>query len=295
MLNNLNKAIGYVEQQISVAKEYYGEFRLYNIGSYAINHFVSRKGFSKQIDISYGMHERHQLDLFRTEKPKPKRPLLIFVHGGAWSSGDKKDYHFFGQSFATEGYDVAIVNYRLSPEHIFPNYVDDFILALDYLNKNQNELKINTENMLLVGHSAGAFNIMSAVYYPDDQMAVYSKNIKAIVGLAGPYHFDYKNDPLCADAFDQELSYQRVMPYYFVKSNKIKHYLFMAENDQIVADWNAVDLNRKLTEYNNHSEVIVIPKTGHITIMGSVSSLFSQFFRTKAEILRVLDEALNEV
>jgi len=293
MRNKLNKLSGYANQKISVAKAYYSEFRLYNVGRFALNHFVSNKGFYKKIDIAYGECERQKLDLYQTERKK--RALLVFVHGGAWSSGDKKDYHFFGQAFATEGFDVAIVNYRLAPHDIFPNYVDDLVLALDYLNENQSSLNIDTDNMILMGHSAGAFNIMSAVYYPEKNGAYTQQNIKALIGLAGPYHFNYKNDPLCADAFDQEQPYQHVMPYYFVHHNKIKHYLFMAEKDQIVADWNAIDLNQKLKDHNNHSEMIVIPKTGHITIMGSVSSLFSPFFQTKTEILRALDETLNEV
>jgi len=79
------------------------------------------------------------------------------------------------------------------------------------------------------------------------------------------------------------------MPYYFVEKNDVKHYLFLAENDQIVKDSNSFDLKNKLEEQGNHCEIHVIPKTGHISIIGSVSSLFSRFFRTRSEIVRVLD------
>ena len=43
-----------------------------------------------------------------------------------------------------------------------------------------------------MGHSAGAFNVMSAVYHPKPNTIQCLGNIKAIFGLAGPYHFDYK-------------------------------------------------------------------------------------------------------
>ena len=296
MFNNLNKIVGLANQKFTVLKEYSENFRLYNVGSFAVNRLVSNKGFKKIIDIPYGENERHKFDLYRTEVPKPERPLIVFVHGGAWNAGDKKDYHFLGHAFVTEGYDVAIINYRLAPENIFPAYVDDLVLALEYLTDQQTEFGIECKNIILLGHSAGAFNIMSAIYYPH-HMGGYKQqeNIKAIIGLAGPYHFDYKDDPLCANAFDQSISYKQVMPYYFVEKNHIHHYLLMADRDQIVADWNAVDLNEKLNEQQNHSKIIVVPKTGHITIMGSVSSLFSPFFQTKAEILSAIDEALNKV
>ena len=74
------------------------------------------------------------------------------------------------------------------------------------------------------------------------------RKIKAIVGLAGPYHFDYKGDPLAEDAFDQGVSYKEVMPYYFVKQNNIKHYLLMAENDQLVKQHNTLDMDQALRE-----------------------------------------------
>lgn len=293
MFNNVTKLLGYAHQQLSVTKKYCEEFRLYGIGSFAINHFASNKGFTKNSNIAYGTHTRHRLDLFKTHQPKEHRPLIVFVHGGAWSYGDKKDYHFLGQSFATEGYDVAVINYRLAPNYIFPSYVDDLVLAVDYLVQHQSELEISTEQLIFMGHSAGAFNVISAIYSPQNYHLSFKENIKAIIGLAGPYHFDYKNDPLCADAFDQDVPYQDVMPYYFVEKNAIKHYLFMAENDRIVADTNTIDLDFQLRAHHNHSEIIVIPKTGHITIMGSVASLFSSFFRTKPEIIKALDEALN--
>lgn len=294
MFNNVNKLLGYANKKILVTKKLYEDFRLYDVGSFALNNLTSNKGFTKQVNIRYGLHERQQLDLYKADKPKKNRPLIVFVYGGAWSHGDKKEYHFVGQAFATEGYDVAIIDYRLAPEFIFPSYVDDVKLALDYLIQHQTQLDIQTDQLILLGHSAGAFNVMSAVYDPQDQPLEFKKHIKAIIGLAGPYHFDYKNDPLCADAFDQTVPYQQVMPYYFVKNNTIKHYLFVAENDQIVADSNMTDLDAQLKFHGNHSEIIVIPRTGHITLMGSISSLFSPFFLTKSEVLRVIDEALSE-
>ena len=72
------------------------------------------------------------------------------------------------------------------------------------------------------------------------------EQIRAIIGLAGPYHFDYKDDPICADAFDQSIPYQQVMPYYFVENTSTKHYLFMAERDNIVGHFNSQDLDRVL-------------------------------------------------
>ena len=144
-----------------------------------------------------------------------------------------------------------------------------------------------------MGHSAGAFNVMSALYHPHPYSLQCRSQIRAIIGLSGPYHFDYKDDPLCAEAFDQSVPYQQVMPYYFVESNQVRHYLFLAANDQVVGHSNSQDLHRILQEKGNYSQMITIPGTGHVSIMGSVSSLFSRYFQTKQQILIVLEEALK--
>jgi hypothetical protein len=134
---------------------------------------------------------------------------------------------------------------------------------------------------------------MSVVYSAQSQNFKYKDQIKAIVGLAGPYHFDYVGDPLSEHAFDHKISYQQVMPYYFIEPNQIKHYLLVAEQDQVVERKNALDLDIALRQKGNHSHIAVIPKTGHITIVATLASLMSHYFKTKRTILHFLEEALE--
>lgn len=279
-----------LQSKIEQARTLYKEFRLYDLGSFALNRFTPKDGFEQVPNVRYGLKPRHRLDIYRSVEKLSHQPLIVFVHGGAWQHGNKRDYLFIGETFAKEGYDVAVINYQLAPKNIFPSFVDDLTQALNYLHQNQDKLEISTENVVLMGHSAGAFNVMSAVYHPKPNTIQCLGNIKAIFGLAGPYHFDYKGDPLAEDAFDQGISYKEVMPYYFVNQNNIKHYLLMAENDQIVKKHNTLDMDQALREKGNHSHIAVIPKTGHITILASLSSFISHYFRTKRTILHFLEE-----
>ncbi|WP_347460729.1 alpha/beta hydrolase [Acinetobacter sp. ANC 7454] len=282
-----------LSSHLNVARQVYRDFRLYDLGSYALNRLTPKAGYNVEKHLAYGLKARQRFDLYRTAQPLTHRPLIVFVHGGAWMHGDKKDYQFIGEAFAREGYDVVIPNYHLAPEYIFPHYVDDLHLLLDYLQASSHRLQISVENIVLMGHSAGAFNVMSAVYYPKQHKSERLANIRAIIGLAGPYHFDYKDDPLCADAFDQSVPYQQVMPLYFVQPQPVKHYLFIAEKDTIVGHFNSHDLDRVLKQHGNHSHVISISKLGHITIVGSLSSLFSRFFPTKSKVLWALEDAFK--
>ena len=293
MFNKLQPFIKGLNRSVEYARLLYRDFRIYDVGSYALNRLTPRKGYFVQENVAYGLRARHRLDLFRTQTPREHRPLIVFVHGGAWMHGDKKDYRFIGEAFAKEGFDVAVINYHLAPEHIFPTSIDDLSLALNFLNVHQQKYQISTEKVVLMGHSAGAFNVMSALYHPKPYEIQCRSQITAIIGLAGPYHFDYKGDPICADAFDQNRPYQEVMPYYFVEPNTVKHYLLVAENDDVVGLSNAVDLDRRLKEKGNYSQLWTVPRIGHISMIGSVSSLFSRYFTTKQKIMQALEDALK--
>lgn len=289
----MKQLIQQVQENVIRAKNFYQEFRLYDLASYSINYLTPKDTFEKEEHLAYGLKARNRLDLYRSKNPKKQKPLIVFVHGGSWQHGNKRDYLFIGETFAREGFDVAVINYQLAPENIFPAFVDDLAQAIHYLNQNKVKLNISTDNMILMGHSAGAFNVMSVVYSAQSQNFKYKDQIKAIVGLAGPYHFDYKDDPLSEHAFDPKTSYQQVMPYYFIEPNHIKHYLLVAEQDQVVERKNALDLDIALRQKGNHSHIAVIPKTGHITIVATLASLMSHYFKTKRTILHFLEEALE--
>lgn len=293
-----NQKIQIIRQQLNQKYDHvrnlYREFRVYDLGSIAVNRLTPKKGYRTLHNIAYGLRARHRLDLYISESGN-HRPLIVFVHGGAWSHGDKRDYRFVGEAFARFGYDVAVINYQLAPQHKFPCYVDDLALALEFLNHQQSKFAISTAKIALMGHSAGAFNIASLLYNPRNFESPIRQNIRTIIGIAGPYHFDYKGDPLAEPAFNQQVPYQQVMPYYFVEKNDIQHYLFLADNDQLVEPKNSYDFQEKLLEQGNHCEVRVIPRTGHVSIMGSVSSLFSHFFQTRTEVIKALDAAMKDI
>jgi acetyl esterase/lipase len=93
-------------------------------------------------DIQYvpGGHERQKLDLYlpqpndRQDASKGLRPLIIWVHGGAWRSGSKD--HTPAVRFIDEGYAVASINYRLSQHAVFPAQIQDCKAAVRWLRAN---------------------------------------------------------------------------------------------------------------------------------------------------------------
>src|SRR5262245_9006465 len=66
-----------------------------------------------QLNQSYGPRDRQRYDLFRG--PEEDAPLLVFIHGGCWQRGDRKDYSFVARQLNANGITVAIPSYSLCP------------------------------------------------------------------------------------------------------------------------------------------------------------------------------------
>ncbi len=82
-------------------------------------------------------------------------PVLIFVHGGNWNSGDKKLYGFFGRNFAKKGITTVIVGYTLSPDADYNDMVNQIAKAVEWTKNNIAKYKGNPDEIFLTGHSAG--------------------------------------------------------------------------------------------------------------------------------------------
>lgn len=104
-------------------------------------------------DTPYGKRELY-LDLFRPEKPG-KYPVLLLVFGGGWRSGSKEAQVPMAQQIAAKGYVTAAVEYRLSPEALYPAAVFDIKAAIRYLRANAARYDIDPDKIAISGSSAG--------------------------------------------------------------------------------------------------------------------------------------------
>ncbi|MEQ1841038.1 MAG: alpha/beta hydrolase [Verrucomicrobiales bacterium] len=93
-----------------------------------------------------------KLDLYLPEKVE-KPCLLVWVHGGAWRAGDKAGVP--GTALLDDGFAIASVNYRLSPEAKFPAQVHDIKAAIRFLRAHAAKWGLSTERIGIIGASAG--------------------------------------------------------------------------------------------------------------------------------------------
>jgi len=157
---------------------------------------VDTTGVKVEEDIEYGNANGRllKLDLYQPETP-PASPVpgLIFIHGGGWSGGDKKDYKYYTARFARKGYTVISVGYRFTPEFPFPACVQDVKCAVRWFRANAERLNVDPNRIVAIGGSAGGHLSMMLGYSSDvpelegdSGHAGVSSAVAAVVDLYGP-------------------------------------------------------------------------------------------------------------
>ncbi|MDZ4403251.1 alpha/beta hydrolase [Prosthecobacter sp.] len=142
-------------------------------------------------DISYGTHERHKLDLWQA-KSDAVTPLVIFIHGGGWAGGDKKDVPLtLLKSMHAKGVSVASINYRYSLISPLPAPVHDAARAVQFLRSKASEWKLDPRRFGAYGISAGGCTTLWLACHDDlanprskDPVERESSRFHAAVGMS---------------------------------------------------------------------------------------------------------------
>jgi acetyl esterase/lipase len=119
------------------------------------------------------------LDLYRSDS-SGRRPCVVIVHGGSWSSGDSKQLPELNTYLANRGYHVASVNYHKAPEWQSPTPLEDVRKALAYLRSRADQLNIDTSRLVILGRSAGAQIALMAAYQDA------GPGLKGVISFYGP-------------------------------------------------------------------------------------------------------------
>jgi acetyl esterase/lipase len=108
--------------------------------------------------LAYGESPLQALDFWRAKAGTGRAPLIVFVHGGGWRTGDKRGTRRSqqGPHFLATGHAFASVNYRLVPSVDVETQAQDVATALKFLLDRAPSLGIDRRRVVLMGHSAGA-------------------------------------------------------------------------------------------------------------------------------------------
>ena len=179
-------------------------------GAGLLNALAAVRGRQGASGVAYGPLPRQRFDVYvpgtlidEADKATGS-PLVIFVYGGSWSRGSRRDYGFVGQALAARGFTVMVVDYRLYPDVRYPDFLQDCARAVGYGLEHARELGADPHRVFLYGHSAGAYNVAMLALDPRWLRAAGHSpdELSGWVGLAGPCNFLPIGDPGVKLVFD---------------------------------------------------------------------------------------------
>ena len=214
---NLRKRIARVIARAGILTVAAGSAACTSISFLIANVPASFGPYTRTTDIAYGSEKRQKLDVYVPADPgaapasaaaapdsraarsdgiardsggtQRGRPVVIFWYGGSWQEGSKSEYRFVGAALAERGFVTVLPDYRLYPKVKFPEFLDDAAKAVAWVQQHAQEFGGDPQQIVLMGHSAGAHMAAFLALRPDylTRAGGRPEGIKGLVGLAGPY------------------------------------------------------------------------------------------------------------
>ena len=248
-----------------------------------LNATVSSRGITETHDVAYGEGPRRTLDIYRPDAAAGPLPLIVFLYGGSWRTGDKSIYPFVARPLAARGAVVVAPNYRLYPEVSFPDFLDDNARAVAWAVAHAHGLGADPHAVFVLGHSAGAYNAAMLALDPHylARAGVDRADLAGVAGLAGPYDFLPMTDPDIIPVFAPVDDGPASQPVNYVDGRNPPLLLLAGGADTTVRPRNTISLAERVRAAGGPVESKLYPGVGHIGIV----TAFAPLFRGRAPVL----------
>lgn len=238
------------------------------------------------LDIPYGEHERHKFDLSLPDGAAGTLGLILYIHGGAWVSGDKECYRGELERRNAQGYAAASMNYRyVGAEVDLDDEADDIAAAIKRIKSFAAEKGVDLEKALLTGHSAGGHLSLFYAYSRAEGSAIEPA---AVVSFCGPVDLSTRDffekgvggntATLCglfsaccgravtAENFfspDVQKLLRSVSPIAYVSPDSPPTAIAHGEADDVVPFSQATALDEQLSRCGAAHDLVRYPNSGH--------------------------------
>lgn len=232
-------------------------------------------------------HPSQMLDLYvpmnKTAGVAPPPPLIVFIHGGGWQAGTKRQCP--ARAFLARGYAVASVEYRFSDVAIFPAQVEDCKAAVRWLRAHAKEHRYNADKIAVWGPSAGGHlvSMLGVTGHMRDfdvgENLDQSSQVQAVIDCYGPIDFEHYGDgpnpgirddrrgtvtKLLGGAIKDKLDLaRRASPITHVQKDAAPFLILQGDADPLVPVQQSKLIDAKLKELGVESTLKILPGAGH--------------------------------
>lgn len=237
--------------------------------------WVGTNNQQKIYNLKYGEHKRQKMDIFLPTEYAVDSPVVLIVHGGAWTLG-KKEHMIQVQKMLFENNIPSInMNYRLvskAKKITYREQLEDIGLAINTFNSLADKAELQPNNYILLGESAGAhLALLYGYQHPNE--------IKKIISLSGSTDFYSKGYLNSFYSKYTSPTFQKVVGVKFDRKNMSEEFqkaspianvtnvptlLFQGNTDFLVNQHQGLSLDSVLTEKNIPHKLIFMKKTGHV-------------------------------
>jgi acetyl esterase/lipase len=218
---------------------------------------------------------RRQLNIYHKTKVDTAQDVLVFIHGGSWSSGKKDIYWWLGRNFAKKGVVAVTINYGLAPDNQYGQMANDCATVLKWVSEHISAYGGNPKRIFVMGHSAGAH--LAELVNADPQ---YFKT----VGIANPLKGVILNDPFGLDMHEYLSEAEKDDSYYdflrtftkdpatwtngsplnYVSNIRNPHLIFYGEKTYPAIQIQSKRLNELLLKNDVREEMHVVKNKKHV-------------------------------
>lgn len=223
--------------------------------------------------VAHG-HERNRLDLYLPKQAASSLPVIVWVHGGGWTRGDKSRVPIAW--FATNGYAIAAINYRFSQQAIFPAQIQDCKAAVRWLRANARKYGLDSAHFGAWGMSSGGHLVallgttagvkeFEGTGGNEDQ----SSRVQAVLDWAGPADFltagkkDTRTNLIGGDPEENKEKAIRAGPITYVSKDAAPFLIMHGDRDKTVPLSQSETFAQALKKAGADVTFIVVKGAGH--------------------------------
>jgi acetyl esterase/lipase len=263
----------------------------------AVNVPATFGAYRRRADIAYGPDGRHRLDVYLPARSAAEpAPLIVFWHGGRWTSGDKVEYRFVGAALAELGYVTVIPNYRRYPVVKLRGFMEDAARAVAWAFEHAPDFGADAGRLYTMGHSAGA-HIAALLTLDSRYFAAVGRNtprITGLIGLSGPYDFLPLKEDDVKDMFGPPERYADSQPVNFVRADSPPALLIHGSKDQMVSPHNASSLATALNAHGVAATLRLYAHSGHADTVAALSLPARRRAATLADIATFVNTSKSQ-